>query len=141
MIYIGSDHRGVDIKNKIASYLLSSFQMKTILVGPNTNTPSDYSVVAHELINNMENGDIGILLCHTANGMSMTANKYSHIRAAICWNSEVSMLARQHNNANILCIPTGYVDELEIYNILDKFLHTEFEGGRHLARINKMNLM
>lgn len=141
MIYIGSDHRGVDLKNKISSHLFS-LQLKVDLVGSIDNSrPSDYPDVAHELIGRMEEGDVGILICHTANGMSMTANKYSNIRAAICWGPEIAVLARQHNDANILCIPAGYIEnDMKVYEMVDNFLHTEFEGGRHLTRVNKMNL-
>ncbi len=141
MIYIGSDYRGIDLKNKIASHLFS-LQLKVDLVGSiGSNQPSDYPDVAHELIGCMEDGDVGILICHTANGMSMTANKYANIRAAICWSPEIAVLARQYYDANILCIPAGFMEnELKVYEMVDNFLHTKFEGGRHLNRVNKMNL-
>ena len=84
--------------------------------------------------------DLGILICGTANGVGMTANKYQNVRAGVCWNSEISELARQHNNANIICIPARFTSIPQAIKMVDVFLETEFEGGRHKRRINKIPL-
>jgi ribose 5-phosphate isomerase B len=153
MIYIGSDHRGIQIKIKISKYL-NFKNIDNTIIGYLTNEKCDYPDIAHELINKMNDGDIGILICYTANGMSMTANKYENIRAAICWNIETAILVRQHNDANVLCIPSGYVTDNDIndnndindindnnfYKIVDAFLDND-NNSRHLRRINKINII
>ena len=85
------------------------------------------------------NVPISILICGSANGVSMVANKYKNIRAAICWNKDIAALARKHNNANVLSLPARFITESQAFEIVDTFLHTEFEGGRHLRRVNKIN--
>ena len=137
MIYISSDHRGVDLKSDICHHLAETGREFTDL-GPFSDTSVDYPDKAHNLISQMNNDDIGILICHTANGMCITANRYPEIRAGIAWNPEVARLIRQHNNANLLGIPNGFVqDPIQVVSV---FLSTQFEGGRHQCRIDKINL-
>jgi ribose 5-phosphate isomerase B len=100
----------------------------------------DYPDVAHPVASSVENKEceFGILLCGSANGVAMTANKHAGIRAAICWKEELAALARQHNDANILCLPARYISEQEAEKMVSTFLTTVFEGGRHANRVNKI---
>jgi ribose 5-phosphate isomerase B len=141
MIYIGSDHRGVELKTQICNYLDSSLLMKYEDIGAFTEESCDYPDIAHKMMLKLHTrqGDIGILICHTSNGMAMTANKYLGVRAAVCWNPEVATLVRQHNDANVLCIPAGFVTNDEAKLILHKFIVTAFDGGRHLRRVENIN--
>ena len=138
-ISIGNDHAGTAYKFKILEFLKN----KKINV-TNHGTDSDISVdypdfvhpVAKDIINNISK--YGILICGSANGVAMTANKYSDIRAGICWTNEIVSLIRQHNNANILCIPARFTEIEQVLEMVETFLNTEFEGGRHQNRINKI---
>jgi len=138
-ISIGNDHEGTVYKFKILEFLKN----KKINV-TNHGTDSDISVdypdfvhpVAKDIINNISK--YGILICGSANGVAMTANKYSDIRAGICWNNEIVSLIRLHNNANILCIPARFTNIEDVLEMVNTFLTTEFEGGRHQNRINKI---
>ena len=138
-ISIGNDHAGTVYKFKILEFLKN----KKINV-TNHGTDSDISVdypdfvhpVAKDIINNISK--YGILICGSANGVAMTANKYSDIRAGICWNNEIASLIRLHNNANILCIPARFTNIKDVLEMVNTFLTTEFEGGRHQNRINKI---
>ena len=138
-ISIGNDHAGTAYKFKILEFLKN----KKINV-TNHGTDSDISVdypdfvhpVAKDIINNISK--YGILICGSANGVAMTANKYSDIRAGICWTNEIVSLIRQHNNANILCIPARFTEINQVLEMVETFLNTEFEGGRHQNRINKI---
>ncbi|MDB4588782.1 ribose 5-phosphate isomerase B [Flavobacteriaceae bacterium] len=138
-ISIGNDHAGTAYKFKILEFLKN----KKINV-TNHGTDSDISVdypdfvhpVAKDIINNISK--YGILICGSANGVAMTANKYSDIRAGICWNNEIVSLIRLHNNANILCIPARFTNIKDVLEMVNTFLTTEFEGGRHQNRINKI---
>jgi ribose 5-phosphate isomerase B len=100
----------------------------------------DYPDYAHPTAAAVENGDCGcgILICGSANGVAITANKHQQIRAAICWQKEIAELARKHNNANIVCIPARFVSLQQAIDMIDLFLKTSFEGGRHLSRVNKI---
>jgi ribose 5-phosphate isomerase B len=139
-IAIGSDHAGFDYKNAIiqhlnkAGYFVSDF-------GTYTADSVDYPDYAHPTANAVESGEcgFGILICGSANGVAITANKHQQIRAAICWQKEITELARKHNNANIVCIPARFVSLQQALDITDLFLKTSFEGGRHLSRINKIS--
>ena len=91
------------------------------------------------LAKDLNNHDFGIIICGSANGVSMTANKYNGVRAAICWEEEIAKLARQHNNANILSLPARFIEEDKAIKITEAFLETEFEGGRHERRVNKID--
>ena len=138
-ISIGNDHAGTAYKFKILEFLKN----KKINV-TNHGTDSDISVdypdfvhpVVKDIINNISK--YGILICGSANGVAMTANKYSDIRAGICWNNEIVSLIRLHNNANILCIPARFTNIEDVLEMVNTFLTTEFEGGRHQNRINKI---
>ncbi|MEO8886235.1 MAG: RpiB/LacA/LacB family sugar-phosphate isomerase, partial [Mucilaginibacter sp.] len=109
--------------------------------GTYDKTSVDYPDFAHPVANAIESGefDLGILVCGSANGVAITANKHQGIRAAICWQQELAVLARSHNNANIVCIPERFISLDEAKNIVQAFLTTDFEGGRHANRVNKMS--
>ncbi len=140
-IAIGGDHAGFDMKNHLVEWLEKE-RYKVDDFGTHTPASCDYPDVSHPLAEQVEAGDydFGILLCGSANGTCMTANKHQGIRAALCWTPEVSRLARSHNNANILCIPSRFT-ELDVAEaITSEFLETEFEGGRHEKRVEKIAL-
>jgi ribose 5-phosphate isomerase B len=139
-IVIGSDHAGFPIKEVLKSYLTAKgFEVKDY--GTYSTESVDYPDFAHKVAADISCGiyDKGLLVCGSGNGICMTANKHKDIRAALCWNAEIAELARLHNNANILCIPGRYVSEKEAEKIMEVFLTTKFEGGRHQNRINKIN--
>lgn len=138
-IIIGSDHAGFELKQHLIDFLMP--QHNIIDVGPNSIESVDYPDYAHLVSKevNSNNSYIGILICGSGNGMVMTSNKYPNIRASLCWNNEISKLSRQHNNANIICLPARFIDIETSENIISTFLNTEFEGGRHETRINKIN--
>jgi ribose 5-phosphate isomerase B len=101
----------------------------------------DYPDFAHPVASAVESNefDLGLLLCGSANGVAITANKHQGVRAALCWTEEVAELARQHNNANVVCIPARFVSYEVAQKILDRFLHSSFEGGRHGRRVDKIS--
>ncbi|NVM67425.1 ribose 5-phosphate isomerase B [Mucilaginibacter sp. SG538B] len=136
-IAIGSDHAGYDYK-KILTEALSSVEVKDF--GTYSSESVDYPDFAHPVANAVESGecDLGILICGAANGVAITANKHQGIRAAICWKEEIAVLARSHNNANIVCVPARFVTPEEAKAIVTTFLNTEFEGGRHANRVEKI---
>ncbi len=140
MISIGSDHAGYEMKSAIINWLNEN-DIPVIDFGPNSSDSVDYPDYAHFVAGSIIDGEsvIGILICGSGNGISMTANKWVDIRAALCWNSEVASLARKHNNANIVCLPARFISIDESIQILETFLDTEFEGGRHEKRVNKIN--
>jgi ribose 5-phosphate isomerase B len=138
-IEIGSDHAGFTCKEIIRGRLEKAgyFVMDH---GTYSNDSADYPDYAHKTAEAvLTNNDVGILLCGSGNGVCMTANKHEGIRAALCWTEELSQLARQHNNANILCIPARYLSIELVWSMVEIFLETEFEGGRHETRVNKIN--
>ena len=138
-IAIGSDHAGFDYKKELISWLASKgFQVKDF--GVDENKSVDYPDYAHPVANSVESGEaaFGILLCGSANGVCMTANKHQHIRAALCWESEVAKLVRQHNNANIICLPARFIALEFAKSLIEIFISTNFEGGRHERRVEKM---
>lgn len=140
-IGIASDHAGYELKNKVIDYLnASGYETKDF--GSFSAEPSDYPDYAHILASAVEDGlvQFGISLCGSGNGINMAANKHKGIRSALCWNEKVAELARLHNDANMCALPARFIDESTAMNILDKFLTTNFEGGRHLQRINKIPL-
>ena len=138
-ISIGNDHAGVDLKNHIVKYL-SNRGFTVIDKGTNTDKSVDYPDFIHPVSKEIEEekSNIGIIICGTGNGAAMTANKRKNIRAALCWNKEISKLARQHNDANILSIPSRFLSNSEAIEIVDAFIKTDFEGGRHQRRIEKI---
>jgi ribose 5-phosphate isomerase B len=136
-IAIGSDHAGFEYKEAIAKWL-NDDQLKDF--GTYSPDSADYPDFAHPVASAVERGDFdyGILVCGSANGVAITANKHQGIRAAICWTEELASLARRHNDANIVCIPARFISIEEAERIVEIFLSTEFEGGRHATRVNKM---
>ena len=136
---IACDHAGFDYKEIIKTYLENKgYTIKDF--GTYSAESSDYPDYAHPLAEAVEKGEylIGITLCGSGNGINMTANKHQGIRAALCWNAEISELARLHNNANVCSIPARFVNIDLAKKIIDIFLTTQFEGGRHLRRIEKI---
>lgn len=138
-IAIASDHAGYEMKQHILEFLKKKgYELKDF--GPFSDESSDYPDFAHPLALAIENKefDIGISLCGSGNGINITANKHSGIRSAICWNVEIAELARKHNNANICALPARFLEITQAEKITDVFLTTEFEGGRHQRRIDKI---
>lgn len=138
-IAIGNDHAGTDYKKMIVDYFKdNNIEVKNF--GTDSNDSVDYPdfihPVAEAVVN--KNVDLGIVICGSGNGAAMTANKHQDIRCALCWNEELSGLARQHNNANILSIPARFVSEEIALKMVKKFLETDFEGGRHKRRVDKI---
>ena len=137
-IAIGADHAGFEYKSIIVDFL-KDYSVKDF--GTYSADSVDYPDFAHPVASAVENKEftIGILICGSANGVAMTANKHQGIRAAICWNEELAELARTHNNANILCIPARFTSKEEAKNICMKFIQSSFEAGRHANRVNKIS--
>ena len=138
-IAIGSDHAGYDYKEDLISFLEGKgFSFKDF--GTHTRESVDYPDFAHPVAIAVENGEaaFGILICGSANGVAITANKHPNVRAAVCWGEELAQLAREHNNANIICIPAKFVREGDAEKMVGIFLTTDFEGGRHLRRVEKI---
>lgn len=138
-IIIGNDHAGFELKTKIIEFLESkNYNVKD--VGCYSADSVDYPDFAHKLASNVNNGEYekGILICGSGNGVCITANKYPFVRAALSWNNEIAKLSRLHNDANIICLPARFISFLEAEVIINTFLNTDFEGGRHLARVNKI---
>ena len=136
-IAIGADHAGFEYKQALAE-AVSAAEIKDF--GTYSADSVDYPDFAHPVALAVESGefDFGILVCGSANGVAITANKHQGIRAAICWNTELAELARKHNNANIVCIPARFISLEDAKSIVTAFLNTSFEGGRHANRVNKM---
>ena len=140
MIVIGCDHAGFELKSKIINHLLEKgFDVEDM--GCYSEDSIDYADYAHPVASKVEdNSDVtGILICGSGNGINMTANKHQGVRSALCWTPEISKLEREHNDANILTLPARFVSEELALEIVDVFFSTEFEGGRHLNRINKIS--
>lgn len=140
-IAIASDHAGFYLKEKIINYL-KSLKIDFKDFGTNSAESVDYPDYAHPMADAVANGEyeLGISICATGNGINMTVNKHQGIRGALCWNEEMSRLARAHNDSNICAIPGRYVSESEAILIVRTFLSTEFDEGRHKRRINKIPL-
>ncbi len=140
-ISIGNDHAGTAYKFAITTFLKS----KNIVVinhGTDTNDSVDYADFVHPVAKDVEThkAKFGILICGSANGVAITANKHQGIRAGLCWNNEIVELIRLHNNANILCIPARFTAIPQVLKMVETFLNTKFEGGRHQNRIDKIPL-
>ena len=137
-ISIGNDHAGVDYKNYIIQNLNDKYDIKNH--GTDLESSVDYPDFAHPVSSDVDNkkSDLGILICGSGNGVAMTANKHKKVRAALCWNEELAVLAKQHNNANIVCIPARFISKEEALQIVKSFIQTGFEGGRHERRVNKI---
>ena len=136
---IGNDHAGADLKKKIVD-LLEEQKIEVINYGTDQNESVDYPDFAHPVGMSIQENktDLAIVICGSGNGVNMVVNKYSKVRSALCWNNELAALARSHNNANILAIPARFVSEEVAIEMVDTFLTTPFEGGRHQNRVEKI---
>jgi len=139
-ILISNDHAGVELKKEVISFLEEKGYVVENM-GDNTGQSVDYPDVIHPLAKaiSKSNKKKGIIMCGTGNGVSMVANKYKGVRAGLCWNKEIAELIRRHNDANVLSIPARYLTNKQAIEIVQTFLETDFEGGRHEARVNKIN--
>ena len=138
-ILIASDHAGFELKEKLEKALADmGFEVDDL--GTNSEASTDYADYAHPLAQQVSEGAVkrGVLMCGTGLGMSYTANRYPHVRAAVAWSPEVAKLAREHNDANVLVLPARFVDEKQALDILKAWLETPFEGGRHARRVEKI---
>lgn len=139
-IAIGCDHAGIDYKNEVKNWLESQGYLVKDFGTYNTDSV-DYPDFAHPTANSVETGEasFGILFCGSANGVAMTANKHAGIRAGLCWVTEVAELTRLHNDANMICVPARFVSLSLAKEMIEKFMNTAFEGGRHQNRVNKIS--
>ncbi len=138
-IGIGCDHAGFELKEELKKYMLEKeWDLKD--AGTFSTERCDYPDFAHRVANLVESKevDFGLLICGSGNGINMTANKHKGVRSALCWNREIAVLARQHNDANIMALPARFIDSLEAKACVDVFFSTVFEGGRHTERVNKI---
>ena len=136
---IAADHAGFELKEYLKKYMQEKgFELTDF--GTNSAEASDYADFAHPLGSAIETGKLewGISICGSGNGINMVVNKYSHVRSALCWNKEIATLAVSHNNANIFALPARFISKEEAIEILNAILNTEFEGGRHQRRIDKI---
>lgn len=139
IIGICCDHAGYALKNELTQYLSDlGYTVKNF--GTDSEESCDYPDFSHPMANAIEKGEfpLGISICGTGNGINMTTNKHQSIRAALCWNAEISELARSHNNANVCSLPARFINTDLAKSIIAKFLDTPFEGGRHQTRIDKI---
>jgi ribose 5-phosphate isomerase B len=139
IIHIGADHAGFALKEQVKVRLQQQgHEVKDN--GTFSEESTDYPDYAHKTATVVaDSGEFGILICGSANGVCMTANKHAGVRAALCWNKEVALLARAHNNANIICLPARFISDAEAFEMVDVFLNTDFEGGRHERRVSKID--
>ena len=139
-VAIGSDHAGFDLKAKLKTYLQKKgFDVKDF--GTYSAERADYPDYAHPVAQAVEDkqSNMGVLICGSGNGVNMAANKHKGIRSALCWNAEIAQLARLHNDANIIALPARFISVEEAEKCVDIFFSTHFEGGRHTARVNKID--
>ena len=138
-ISIGNDHAGPDYKKAIVDFLEKQGH-EIINHGTNSTDSVDYPDFGHPVATDVETGkaELGIVICGSGNGIAMTVNKHQDIRAALCWTKEIAALARQHNDANIISIPARFTSIAQAVDMVDTFLNTDFEGGRHTNRVNKI---
>jgi len=139
-ISIGNDHAAPDYKKAIVEMLVAKGH-QVINYGSDSTDSVDYPDFGHPVATDVSEGkaDFGIIICGSGNGIAMTANKHQKVRAALCWIKEIAILARQHNDANIISIPARYTSTQQAVEMVDAFLNTEFEGGRHQNRVNKIS--
>ncbi|MCK9616511.1 MAG: ribose 5-phosphate isomerase B [Lentimicrobiaceae bacterium] len=140
VLAIGSDHAGFILKE----FLIEKLKNKGFIVidkGTFSMESVDYPDFAHKVAFAVDNGEVNkaILICGSGNGVNITANKYKNVRSALCWNEKIAELARLHNDANIIALPARFISNLSGWNIVEKFLNTAFEGGRHTRRVEKIN--
>ncbi|TDE06800.1 ribose 5-phosphate isomerase B [Flavobacterium hiemivividum] len=138
-IAIGNDHAGPEYKKAIVD-MLKAKGYEVTNYGTDSSDSVDYPDFAHPVATDVAEGkvDFGIIICGSGNGIAMSANKHSKVRAALCWMKEIAALARQHNDANIISIPARYTSIPQALEMVETFLNTEFEGGRHQNRVNKI---
>jgi len=138
-IAIGNDHAGPEYKQAIVNYLESK-KIEVTNYGTDTKDSVDYPDYIHPVAKDVSDNkvDLGIIICGSGNGAAMTANKHQKVRAALCWTKELAALARLHNDANILSIPARFTSIPQAVAMVDVFLNTNFEGGRHLTRVDKI---
>jgi len=138
-IVIGSDHAGFEMKEFLKKVLIK-LNYSYIDIGADSIDSVDYPDIAHKLAKTVVNGaaQYGIIICGSGNGVSIVANKYKEIRCALCWNASLAKLAREHNNANVLALPARFISNSQAKKIIIEFLNSNFEGGRHTIRVNKI---
>lgn len=138
-IAIGNDHAGTELKLQILRYLEEN-NHTVINVGTDTDESVDYPDFAHQVGYKVDQGETekGIVICGSGNGVNITVNKYPGVRSALCWTTEIAALARQHNNANIIAIPARFVSDEMALEMVKVFFETDFEGGRHSRRVDKI---
>jgi ribose 5-phosphate isomerase B len=139
-ISIGNDHAGPEYKKAIVAFLIKQ-DYEIINHGTDTFDSVDYPDFGHKVATDVENkiADFGIVICGSGNGINMTVNKHQNVRAALCWTKEIATLARQHNNANIISIPARFTSIEQAVEMVAVFLDTNFEGGRHATRVDKIS--
>jgi ribose 5-phosphate isomerase B len=140
IIPIGSDHAGFKLKEKVISFFTAKgYSFKDY--GCYSEESIDYPDFGHPVANHVEHNmdTLGIVICGSGNGINMTVNKHKEIRSALCWINEIAELARQHNDANVIALPARFIDEELAFEMIETFLTTEFEGGRHQKRVNKIS--
>ena len=140
-VAIGCDHAGFEFKEAVISFL-DGKDVSWKDFGTYSTASVDYPDFAHPVANAVEKGEasFGILICGSGNGVAISANKHQGIRAALCWEEQLAELARKHNNANVICIPARFVREESVEKMIEIFMHTDFEGGRHKARVDKISI-
>lgn len=139
-VALGADHAGYEYKEMLKALLLEQ-GWQVADKGTHSLDSVDYPDFAHPVASDVASGKaaFGILVCGSGEGVCITANKHAGIRAALCWNNEVAQLSRQHNNANVICIPARFTDEAQAKEMVRLFMNTAFEGGRHENRVNKIS--
>lgn len=139
-LFVGCDHAGYNLKVKLLSILQKEKQLEIIDCGTNSEQSVDYPDYIHKVADSVQqvSNSKGLIICGSGNGAAMVANKHKNIRAALCWNEKLARLAREHNDANILSLPARFVDFDLASDILKTFIETDFEGGRHLRRVRKI---
>ena len=140
-VAIGSDHAGFDLKGRLGE-VLEELGFEPVDFGTHSSESTDYPDHGHAVSGAVSNGEcqLGVLVCGSGIGMSMTANRHAGVRAALAWSEEVGEMARRHNDANVLVLPARFIDEGTAFNILKKFLQTSFDGGRHERRVKKIDM-
>ena len=138
-IAIGNDHAGTELKQQVLRYLEEN-NHTVINVGTDSDESVDYPDFAHQVgkMVNKNEIEMGVVICGSGNGVNITANKYPSVRSALCWTTEIAALARQHNNANVIAIPARFVSNTLALEMVKVFFETDFEGGRHSRRVDKI---
>lgn len=138
-IIIASDHGGFTAKTEIVKYLIQNGHSVND-IGCHSEDSVDYPDFAHLLCDQINEFDTGILICGSGQGMAISANKHKNIRAALCWSEEIAKLSKEHNNSNVLCLPGRFLSQSDLIGIVDTFLLSKFEGGRHEKRVSKIEI-